>query len=110
MSEPVVRIRDLTIALPKGADRPHAVELMALVTDRRVRMGVNLRGQDGCAAFLALATGRQDPTFGGQLRILMDPITLDDTDPVLCGLGVVDPTRELGRSLIGIQDGTVPWS
>ncbi|GJE12164.1 ABC transporter ATP-binding protein [Methylobacterium longum] len=26
MSEPVVRIRDLTIALPKGADRPHAVE------------------------------------------------------------------------------------
>jgi peptide/nickel transport system ATP-binding protein len=26
MSEPVVRIRDLTIALPKGADRPYAVE------------------------------------------------------------------------------------
>jgi peptide/nickel transport system ATP-binding protein len=26
MSAPVVRIRDLTIALPKGADRPHAVE------------------------------------------------------------------------------------
>ena len=26
MGEPVVRIRDLTIALPKGADRPHAVE------------------------------------------------------------------------------------
>ena len=30
MAEPVVRIRDLTIALPKGADRPHAVEGLSL--------------------------------------------------------------------------------
>ena len=30
MSEPVVRIRNLTLALPRGADRPHAVEDLSL--------------------------------------------------------------------------------
>jgi peptide/nickel transport system ATP-binding protein len=30
MSEPVVRIRNLTLALPKGSDRPHAVEDLSL--------------------------------------------------------------------------------
>ena len=30
MDDPVVRIRDLTIALPKGADRPHAVAGLSL--------------------------------------------------------------------------------
>ncbi len=30
MSEPVVRIRNLCLALPKGADRPHAVEDLSL--------------------------------------------------------------------------------
>ena len=30
MTEPVIRIRNLTLALPKGADRPHAVEDLSL--------------------------------------------------------------------------------
>ena len=30
MTEPVVRIRNLTLALPKGSDRPHAVEDLSL--------------------------------------------------------------------------------
>ncbi|WP_375466299.1 ATP-binding cassette domain-containing protein, partial [uncultured Methylobacterium sp.] len=30
MAEPIVRVRDLTIALPEGADRPHAVEGLSL--------------------------------------------------------------------------------
>lgn len=90
--------------------RPHRVEVMAMVTDRRIRMGVNLRGQDGCAAFLALATGRQDPTFGGQLQILMDPVPVNPAEPVMCGLGVVDPDRRLSGSLVGIDDGGLPWA
>ena len=30
MTEPVLRIRNLTLALPRGADRPHAVEDLSL--------------------------------------------------------------------------------
>lgn len=92
-----------------ACDRPHRVEVMALVTDRRLRMGVNLRGRDGCIAFLSLATGRPDPTLGGALTILMDPIPSDASATVMCGLGVTDPDRQLGGSLIGVEDGPIPW-
>ncbi|MGH6887559.1 MAG: ATP-binding cassette domain-containing protein, partial [Geminicoccales bacterium] len=35
MTEPVLRIDRLTIALPKGADRRHAVEEVSLVVEPR---------------------------------------------------------------------------
>lgn len=92
-----------------ACDRPHRVEIMAMVTERRIRMGVDLRGREGCEAFLALATGLPDPTLGGRLTLLMDPIPTNAAAPVMCALGVTDPNQELQGSLVGIEDGPVPW-
>lgn len=107
----------LGVCSPSGADRgivacttPHRFETLAFVVDRVIRMGVDARGLQGCRSFLAVAVGHGDPTFGGALKVVLDPLTTDDKAPISCSLEVIDPARQLTGSLLGIGDRPLPLS
>ena len=82
MSEPVVRIRDLTIALPKGADRPHAVEGLNL--DLEAGKILCVVGESGSGksmsayALTGLLPRALKPTAGTILFEGRDLLTLDE--------------------------------
>ena len=82
MSAPVVRIRDLTIALPKGADRPHAVEGLNL--DLEAGKILCVVGESGSGksmsayALTGLLPRALKPTAGTILFEGRDLLTLDE--------------------------------
>jgi peptide/nickel transport system ATP-binding protein len=82
MSAPVVRIRDLTIALPKGADRPHAVEGLNL--DLEAGKILCVVGESGSGksmsayALTGLLPRALTPTAGTILFEGRDLLTLDE--------------------------------
>lgn len=89
-------------------DRPHRAEFFADVLLMRSNLAVNSRSVDGCASYLSVATGRTDPTLAGALAVISDPLEGRGRAPSLCGLGVVQSTRSLTGSLLGLGDGPPP--
>ncbi len=84
MSEPVVQIRNLTLALPRGADRPHAVEDLSLdLIPGRILCVVGESGSGKSMSAYAL-TGllpRSLTVVGGEIRFEgRDLLRLDERD------------------------------
>ncbi len=91
MSEPVVQIRNLTLALPRGADRPHAVEDLSLdLIPGRILCVVGESGSGKSMSAYAL-TGllpRSLTVVGGEIRFEgRDLLRLDERDGARCAAG-----------------------
>lgn len=87
---------------------PHGAEFFADVLQMRTSLTVNARAADGCSAYLAVATGRPDPTFGGVLSVISDPLVSSAGRQSLCGVGVNRSGQALTGSLLDLGDRPPP--
>ncbi len=94
---------------------PHTAELLstAWVVDRSTVTRAEL--QSGCEAIAARVLRRDDPTAGGLLSIVLDPVTRDGAvvgdEPQSVGCFVAaNPPAQLIGTLVGLADRPVPFA
>ena len=94
---------------------PHAAELLATawVVDRSQATRAEL--QSGCESIAARLLRRDDPTAGGQLSVVLDPISRDgavlgnEPQSVGCFVTANAPAQVIG-TLVGLADRPVPFA
>lgn len=100
------RTWELSVGTTSCAD-PHPMQLMG-ETDI---MGAGLTDEhlhDACVDVAKSVTGAEDPTAGGELRVVLGARSTPDAQ-ARCYL-VATGERMLDGSLIGLGDGPVPWA